>query len=72
MAKVWLPNWVSSDSTLRCNTRMAVMTTMMENTPTSTPRSVSAERNLCATSAFMAIQKLSLSSARNMAASQYY
>ena len=44
---------------LLCITRIAVMTTMMENTPTSTPSSVSAERNLCAASAPMAMKKLS-------------
>src|SRR6266516_7856549 len=66
MPKVWLPNWVSSDSMFRCNTRMAVITTIMENTPTRTPNSVSADRSLCATNAFMAIRKLSLSSALKM------
>src|SRR5437867_7524521 len=63
MPKVWLPNWVSSDSMFRCNTRMAVITTIMENTPTKTPNRVSVDRSLCATNAFMAIRKLSLSSA---------
>jgi hypothetical protein len=33
---------------LLCITRMAVITTMMEKTPTSTPSSVRAERSLCA------------------------
>ena len=63
MAKVWLPNWLSPVSALRFNTRMAVMTTMMENTPINTPSRVSAERSLCAVSAFMAIEKLSWISA---------
>ncbi len=45
-------------------TRMAVITTMMENTPTSTPSSVSAERSLCAASALMAMRKLSRSLGR--------
>jgi len=46
-----------------CNTRIAVITTMMGNTPTVTPSSVSAERSLCAASAFIAMRKLSCSSA---------
>ena len=51
---------------LFCMTRMAVITTMMEKTPTSTPSNVSAERNLCAASALIAIRKLSLISARRI------
>jgi hypothetical protein len=46
---------------------MAVITTMMENTPINTPSSVSAERSLCAASAFMAIAKLSRTSASSRA-----
>ncbi len=42
---------------------MAVITTMMEKTPTSTPSSVSAERSLCAARALMAMKKLSSNSA---------
>ena len=48
MAKVWLPNWLKLFSTFRSSTRMAVITTMMENTPINTPSSVSAERSMCA------------------------
>ncbi len=43
--------------------RMVVMTTMMEKTPTMTPRRVRAERSLCATRAPMAMRKLSFTSA---------
>ena len=63
MANVWLPSSLSPVSTLCFNTRMAVITTMMENTPINTPRRVSAERSLCARSAFMAMEKLSRASA---------
>ena len=47
-------------------TRMAVITTMMENTPTSTPSNVRAERRLCAATALMAMWKLSRSPASRM------
>src|SRR5260221_13805203 len=49
---------------LFCSTRIAVITTIMENTPTSTPSNVSPERSLCAASALIAMRKLSLISAR--------
>ena len=68
MANVWLPNWLSPVSAVRFNTRMAVMTTMMENTPINTPSRVSADRSLCAVSAFMAMEKLSRTSASSKAA----
>src|SRR5450432_1430134 len=61
---VWLPRVLNCAAMLLCITRMAVITTMMENTPTSTPSSVSDERNLCAAIAPMAIEKLSRASAR--------
>src|SRR5487761_2661533 len=48
-------------------TRMAVMTTMMEKTPMSTPSSVRAERSLCEVKAFIAMRKLSRSSPRSRA-----
>ena len=47
-------------------TRMAVMTTIIENTPTRTPSSVRAERSLCAARALIAMRKLSRNSASNM------
>src|SRR5450631_2483283 len=62
---VSLPSELNCRSMLLCITRIAVITTMMENTPTSTPSSVSAERSLCAAIAPMAIEKLSRSSAKN-------
>ena len=46
-----------------CMTRMAVITTMMEKTPTSTPSKVRAERSLCAARAVIAVKKLSFNSA---------
>src|SRR4051794_33129792 len=49
-----------------CKMRMAVITTMIENTPTSTPSSVSAERSLCAEMALRAIKQLSFNSARHI------
>src|SRR5262245_50126685 len=64
--KVWLPSWVNSFSMSLCMTRIAVMTTMMEKTPTSTPSKVRLERNLWAASALMAMRKLSRSSAAMM------
>src|SRR5476649_333004 len=63
--KVSLPSELNCRSMLLCMTRMAFITTMMENTPTSTPSSVSAERSLCAVIAPMAIVKLSRASAKN-------
>ena len=60
---VWVPNWFICSSMLLCMTRMAVMTTMIEKTPTSTPSNVSAERSLWAASAPIAMRKLSRSSA---------
>ncbi len=65
MANVWLPNSLKLFSTFRSSTRMAVITTMMEKTPMSTPSSVSAERNGCARMAFMAMEKLSRISPNN-------
>ncbi len=62
-ANVWLPSWLISVSMFCLSTRIAVITTMMEKTPINTPSSVSAERSLCAASAFMAIVKLSFASA---------
>src|ERR1039457_4697579 len=59
---VWLPSVLNCAAMLLCITRMAVITTMMENTPTSTPSSVNDERNLCAVIAPMAIVKLSRAS----------
>src|SRR5882724_8248313 len=47
---------------LSCMTRMAVMTTMIENTPTRMPSNVKPERSLCTASAFNAIQRLSRNS----------
>jgi hypothetical protein len=64
--KVCDPSWPNSFSILLCITRIAVITTMIENTPTSTPTSVSAERSLCAARALIAIRKLSLTSAGRM------
>src|ERR1035438_1600094 len=61
---VWLPSVLSCAAMLLCITRMAVITTMMENTPTNTPSSVNDERNLCAVMAPMAIMKLSRASAK--------
>ena len=63
--KVWLPSELNCCSMLLSITRIAVITTMMENTPTSTPSSVSAERSVCAAIALMAMEKLSRASARN-------
>src|SRR5581483_5539502 len=57
------PNWPTSDSMRDCMARIAVMTTMMEKTPTNTPSNVSAERSLCAASAPIAMRKLSRNSA---------
>src|SRR3954465_6667372 len=65
-AKVFTPSSAIDDSILFCRMRIAVMTTMIEKTPTITPRSVSAERSLCAATAFSAITQLSLSSARHI------
>src|SRR5450631_3202627 len=62
---VSLPSELNCRSMLLCITRIAVITTMMENTPTSTPSSVSAERSLCAAIAPMAIVKLSRASEKN-------
>src|SRR5262249_35994710 len=61
--KVWLPSWLIFSSISLCMTRMAVITTMMEKTPTSTPSSVSAERNLWEANAPKAMRKLSRNSA---------
>src|SRR5579872_4983757 len=58
------PNWSRLDSMSFCIALMAVITTIIENTPTNTPSKVSAERSLCAASALIAIRKLSFSSAR--------
>ena len=63
--KVWLPKRLSCFSISLFITRIAVMTTMIEKTPTKTPSNVRAERNLCAASAAIAMRKLSVSSARN-------
>jgi len=63
--KVWLPSELNLLSMSLCMTRIAVITTMMENTPTSTPSSVSAERNVCARIAPIAMRKLSTASASN-------
>src|ERR1017187_226578 len=63
---VWPPSELMCVSILFCMTRIAVITTMMENTPTKTPSKVSAERSLCAVTALMAMRKLSRSSAKNM------
>src|SRR3954468_23380830 len=60
--KVWLPSRLISFSILFCITRMAVMTTMMEKTPTRTPSSVRADLSLCAAMAPMAMRMLSFSS----------
>ena len=46
--------------------RIAVITTIIEKTPTNTPSNVSAERSLCAAMAFNAIKQHSLSSARHI------
>jgi hypothetical protein len=40
---VWLPIRLNSDSMLAFNTRMAVITTIIEKTPMRTPSNVSAE-----------------------------
>src|SRR6266568_1820958 len=64
--KVWLPKRLSCFSMSLCITRMAVITTMIENTPTKTPSNVSPERSLWAASAPMAIRKLSRSSASSI------
>src|ERR1051325_3729762 len=64
--KVWLPSWLMWLSMSFCMTRIAVITTMIENTPTNTPSRVRAERNLCAVSAPMAMKKLSRTSASRM------
>ena len=61
--KVWSPSWLSSDSTKLCMTRMAVITTMMENTPMSTPNKVRPDRSLWAATALTAMRKLSRNSA---------
>src|SRR5438093_4432007 len=60
--KVLLPNWLICFSMSLCITRIAVMTTMMEKTPTNTPSRVRAERSLWAARAPMAIKKLSFTS----------
>src|SRR3954470_16316203 len=65
-ANVFTPSSAIDDSILFCNTRIAVITTMMEKTPTNTPSSVSAERSLCAAMAFNAIKQHSFSSARHI------
>ena len=52
-------------SMLCFRTRIAVITTMMEKTPIRTPSNVSAERNLCADSAVIAMEKLSRVSTNN-------
>ncbi len=50
---------------LLCNTRMAVMTRMIENTPTSTPSNVRAERSLWAVMAPSAMLRLSRASPKS-------
>src|ERR1035437_7690642 len=62
--KVSPPSELNCRSMLLCITRIAVITTMMENTPTSTPSSVSAERSLCAAIAPKAMRQLSRASIR--------
>src|ERR1700733_13225229 len=59
---VSLPSELNCRSMFACITRIAVITTMMENTPTNTPRSVKAERSLCAATAPKAIRQLSRTS----------
>src|SRR5437870_4489362 len=66
MANVFAPKSASDDSILLCRTRIAVMTTMIEKTPTSTPRRVNAERNLCVATALSAIRQLSFTSMRHI------
>src|SRR5438094_451725 len=65
-AKVFTPSSAIDDSILFCKMRIAVMTTMIEKTPTNTPSNVSADRSLCAEMALRAIKQLSLSSARHI------
>src|SRR5262245_40796898 len=65
-AKVWLPSWASSVSMFCCSTRIAVITTMIENTPTSTPSTVRPDRSLCVRNACSAMRKLSVISAAYM------
>src|SRR5438045_2136450 len=60
--KVLLPSWPSSCSIWFFIARIAVMTRMMEKTPTSTPRRVRPERSLWVARALMAIRKFSPSS----------
>src|SRR5579863_10012536 len=62
--KVSLPSELNCRSMLLCNTRIAVITTIIENTPTSAPNSVSAERSLCAAMAVTAIEALSRASVK--------
>src|SRR6266581_8050315 len=64
--KVWLPKRLSCFSMSLCITRMAVITTMIEKTPTKTPSNVNPERSLWAASAPMAMRKLSRSSASSI------
>ena len=55
--KVLLPSRLRCCSISFCITRMAVMATIIEKTPTNTPNNVRDERSLCETRAFIAMRK---------------
>ena len=53
-----------------CSTRMPVITAMMENTPTNTPRMVNDERRTWVLTALAAIRTISMSSRPGFMATQ--